>query len=136
MRRRRSSTARQPESIRSTSSPRSSTRELRSASSSVSIRSRRADRLVREAPDLSQLARHGPRLDSDPVADGLTHAVRKARLEFGGGRREGLDLRSGPLEGRLDVAGLRLFRAALREALAGAIESASSTEGDDSVSAG
>ena len=94
------------------------------------------DRLVREASHLGKLPGYGPRLDPDPVADGLAHAVRKARLELGGGRRERFDLRSGPLEGSLDVAGLRLSCGRLREPLAGAIESPFVHEGDDSVSAG
>jgi hypothetical protein len=74
--------------------------------------------------------------DADPVADRFTHAVRKARLELGGGRRERLDLLSGPLESSLDVGGLRLPCGRLSEPLAGAIKGAFVHEGDDSVSAG
>ena len=94
------------------------------------------DRLVREAAHLGKLPGHGPRFDPDPVADGLAHAVRKARLELGGGRRERFDLRSGPLEGGLDVARLGLPGLGFCEPLAGAIEGAFIHEGDDSVSAG
>ena len=89
-----------------------------------------------EAPDLRQLPGDRSGLDADPVAHGFTDPVGKARFELGRGRRERLDLRSGPLESGLDVAGLRFSIGRLGEPLAGAIEGAFVHECDDSVSAG
>ena len=67
MRASRSSTPRQPDAMRSTSSARSSTRACRSASRSPSTRSSAADQLVHQAAHLGEVARDRQHLRAEAV---------------------------------------------------------------------
>jgi S-adenosylmethionine:tRNA ribosyltransferase-isomerase len=66
-----------------------------------------ADRLVEEATNLGDMARHGQDLDAQAVADGGADVLGDRRLELRGGGCKRLDLASRALERRLDRSWLR-----------------------------